>query len=163
MKTTKRYWTLGTIGIGLTALVGGLAAFSLEDWDFYYRLTSGIGLNVPEGPLLSRVVWACKWTLMIPTLALGGALAWGRAKPPWFACMLSLAGLLSVFILAYLAAYLPVAKPEWWGGKRPMEILPSGDVAPKPNPKKSWDPTDDMPASKLNSGFPSPVHPLYVR
>lgn len=136
MKATRQYWTIGLTGIGLTALVGGLAAFSLEDWDFYYRLTCGLGLDMPEGPLLTRIVWANRWTLMIPTVALGGALLWGRAKSPWFACTFSLVGVLTVFVIAYLTAYLPVTKPEWWGDRRPLYLLPSADAAPKPNPNK---------------------------
>jgi hypothetical protein len=111
-------------------------AFSLEDWNFYYHLSSGLGLNSQEGPMLTRIVWTHKWSLMIPSGALCVALIWGRAKSPWFACTFSLVAIITVIVIAYLAAYLPVAKPEWWGSKRPMELLPSRDISPHPNHSK---------------------------
>ena len=133
----NRYWVVGAIGICATALAGLLGHVSLDDWDFYYRLADGVGLASSDGPWITRIVGTHRWILLVPTLFLAGVLIWGRCKPPWFAWTISLLSVLGVLLIAYSAAYLPVAKPEWWGGGRPYEIIPDRDAPPQQSPNKS--------------------------
>ena len=129
MTHRNHYWLVGVIGIGLAVVISTLVLHSLSDWDFYYRIASGmigpesVGLNFEGGPEFTRFVASNRWFLFMPVAVLAGALIVGRGESTVVAGMLSCSAIVSILAIGYLTAYLPVAKPGWWGDGRPMYLI----------------------------------------
>ncbi|MCW1926253.1 hypothetical protein OKA05_27110 [Luteolibacter arcticus] len=118
---------IGTIAVAVLAY---LISESLRDWDFYYRLTlaasgseASLDLRGERSPWLTRVILSHEWALYLPALILAVALIAVPRKTASFAAELSGAAALVTLTLGYLAAYLPVAKPDWWWTGRPEELI----------------------------------------
>jgi hypothetical protein len=111
--------------VGLAYLTGE----SLRDWDFYYRLTMAAAGNDPidlrgeSSAWLTRVIYSHAWALYVPAFVLAVTLIFVPRKKPSSAAMLSVVAALITITIGYLAAYLPVAKPDWWWTGRPEELI----------------------------------------
>ena len=126
---SPRYRLVAMLGV---LLVAGLACFmreSARDWDFYYRLSAAtynsgeFDMRGEDVLLLTRCVFMHDWVFYLPVLGLAVVLIVIRRKTASAVVRHSFVAVFVMLVLAYLAVYLPVAKPEWWWGGRPEGLI----------------------------------------
>jgi hypothetical protein len=117
----------------------------LRDWDFYYRLSTGtfgsasFGLDYEKGPVLTRFVALNMWILFLPTAILLVGLFLAPRKSVSLASTASCVVAIAILSLGYLVAYLPVAMPEWWGGRRPDFLIEEAQLQHRDGPEQGAD------------------------